>query len=94
MQISVKYGAMDSAAGQVARTWRNLESQFSELQGYVNKLKGAWDGRAQGAYGSYQKKWNDAATDLNGALKEMGSGITEARTNFQTAEKRNLDRWS
>jgi WXG100 family type VII secretion target len=91
--IAVNHGQMAAAVGQVRATWRTLEQQFAELQGYVKALGGAWQGLDQQAYHAYQQKWNQAATDLNSALSDIGRGIDAANANFQNAQQTNRKMW-
>lgn len=94
MLITVNHAQMDAAAGQVKSTWSRLEAQFGELQSLVGKLAQAWQGDDQKAYAAAQKKWNDAATDLNQGLADIGKGVTTANQNFLSAKQSNLRMWS
>ena len=91
--IAVNHGQMEAAAGQVQSTWGKLESQFAELQGLVGKLAQAWQGEDQQAYSASQKKWNEAAADLNQGLKGIGNGVTTANQNFLSATQANVRTW-
>ena len=91
--IAVNHGQMEAAAGQVQSTWGKLESQFAELQGLVGRLAQAWQGEDQQAYGASQKKWNDAAAELNQGLKGIGNGVTTANQNFLSATQANVRTW-
>lgn len=94
MIISVNHAQMGAAVAQVRTTWTALEQQFTELQGYVKALGGAWQGVDQQAYHAYQQKWNQAAADLNSALSDIGRGIDRANTNFHNAQQANRKMWS
>ena len=94
MLISVKFGSMDAAVGQINSRWNQLEAEFGDLQSSVNRLLGTWDGSAQAAYHGYQRRWNAAARDLNLALKRMGGGVGNANQNFRRAESSVRGGWS
>jgi WXG100 family type VII secretion target len=91
--IQVNYGAMDDGVSEIAGTLSRLQAMFDDLQSQVNQLLPAWDGTAQEAYHAVQQNWNTLNTELNDALRQMGSGVETANTNLQSAERANTQGW-
>jgi early secretory antigenic target protein ESAT-6 len=91
--IQVNYGAMDAGAEQIRSTLSRLQAMFDDLQSQVNQLLPTWDGAARDAYQAVQRDWDRLNTELNEALRQMGSGVDTANQNFQSAERANTQGW-
>ncbi|MCW2512076.1 MAG: hypothetical protein JWR11_1118 [Mycobacterium sp.] len=69
-----------------------IEAHASEVQGYASavhglldegtaslgRLQAAWQGHGQSSYEAVQMKWNNASTELNAALQNLATTISEA----------------
>jgi ESAT-6 family protein len=86
-------GGMDAAVSQIRATLNQLQTQFDQLQGYINQLAQSWSGTDQQAYQAYQGQWNRTATELNQELKGMGSGVSSAHQNLTGASMTNARGW-
>jgi ESAT-6 family protein len=77
-----------------------IEALALEVHGYAGVVNGlldegsaglarlvaAWDGTGSNAYQGLQTKWNNASTELNAALANLGQTIQEAGTQMHSAD--------
>lgn len=91
--IQVNYGAMDAGVAQIRSTHGRLQTMFEDLQAQVNQLVPTWSGTAQEAYLAMQHQWNTVNQTLHEGLRQMGTGVETANTNFQSAESANTRGW-
>jgi WXG100 family type VII secretion target len=91
--IQVNYGALNDGVQTIRATFNRLQAMFDDLQAQVNQLAPTWDGVSKDAYLSVQQDWNRVSEALNQALQQMGSGVDNANSNFQSAENANTSGW-
>jgi WXG100 family type VII secretion target len=93
MIISARFDVMTTTVEQINATWSQIQAEYEQLTLSVDKLLATWSGAAQAAYHAYQIKWNQAAMDLNQALKGIGGGVDVAHENLWSAEQANRQGW-
>ena len=91
--IQVNYGAMDAGVANIRSTHGRLQTMFDDLQAQVAQLLPTWDGTSRDAYLSVQQRWNTVNQALHDGLRQMGTGVDIANTNFQSAESANTSGW-
>ncbi|KAA2264693.1 WXG100 family type VII secretion target [Solihabitans fulvus] len=93
MQIKVSFGALSSAAGDIATAASQVEQQLSDLKSKVAPVAAQWAGGSSEGYQQAQKKWDDSAADLRSVLAAIGTAVQQAVESYQQAEHQNTNRW-
>lgn len=86
--IKVNYAAIETAAGEVNKAQRLLETKLEETQAEVKRLGASWEGAAQEAYLQAQQKVDQAQAALAQVLAKTEVALQDARTRYMEGEKK------
>lgn len=87
--FKVTYGALDTAAADIAGAGKNLQSRLAELDQSLAPLRSDWTGAASESYTQAKAKWTQAIEDMNNLLADLGRAVQSSSGGYQEAEKRN-----
>lgn len=90
-EIQVRYGALETLAGDCAATAKYLDNTLDALRVDVTGLLGTWEGEAKEAYQQLQDKWDESARQLKQVLAQIGTAVTRSSENYQARERSNRD---
>ncbi|MFD9734008.1 WXG100 family type VII secretion target [Umezawaea sp. NPDC059074] len=91
--IAVDFAQLEGLAGDISSQASTLESTLEDLKGRIAPVVAQWDGSGGAAYAAAQKKWDDAALDLQQVLAQIATAVRAAGEAFQQGEQQNTARW-
>jgi WXG100 family type VII secretion target len=87
--LVVNFAAMQKASADIQTALNTLTTQLAQVERDAAPLVAAWDGTAREAYDIRQAKWQRAATDLSGILRDIKRALDDSVADYQHTEKRN-----
>ncbi|MGF1430754.1 WXG100 family type VII secretion target [Kitasatospora sp. LaBMicrA B282] len=91
--ISVNFGTIQDAGGQVRAAAGRIDHQLDELKKGVQKIAGSWSGAAKDGYNARQAIWDQKAKDLHDTLMKIADALDKAHEGYTTTESDNLKIW-
>ncbi|MCA2214581.1 WXG100 family type VII secretion target [Jidongwangia harbinensis] len=85
--LLVNFGALAQASADIQKALNQLQSQLQQLERDAGPLVATWDGPARAAYQARQRKWQAAAEDLSGILRNIKIAVDESAADYQTTER-------
>lgn len=86
--IEVNYAAIQTAADEVNKAQRLLETKLEETQAEVKRLGSTWTGSAQEQYLQAQAKVDEAQAALAQVLAKTEVALNDARMRYEEGEKK------
>jgi|SRR5690349_21910419 len=80
------FGQIEGGAGELAGAVSRVEGLLQEGAASLAALQSVWGGSGSEAYLAVQTRWDNASTELNLALKQLGHTISEAGMNMAQTE--------
>ena len=93
-EILVTFSAISAAEGDVAATSQSINGQLDDLKAYLAPMVATWTGTAAENYQAKQRQWDEAATELNAILAQIGRALGTAGEDFASAESSNASIWA
>lgn len=72
------FGQIEAGAGEINGAVGKTAGLLDEGRGALAALAGVWGGSGSDAYQAVQTKWNTASDELNAALMNLASKVSEA----------------
>ena len=91
--VLVTFDAIAQAQTDVTTTVASIDQQLADLKSYLAPIVASWKGQAFDQYQSLQQQWDNALTDLNTVLGQIGSALGEAHVNYLSTEQANASVW-
>lgn len=85
--IRVQYGTLEQATGDVQSAVNFMNQQLDALKQYLRDLKQLWQGEGGSFYKAEQRKWDQAAADLNQVLAMVPPAIREAEQIYSNTDR-------
>jgi early secretory antigenic target protein ESAT-6 len=82
-----QFGVIETLATEIHGHSVTVNGLLDEGSAGLARLVAAWDGTGSNAYQGLQTKWNNASTELNAALLNLGQTIQEAGTQMFHADQ-------
>ncbi|QKW09515.1 WXG100 family type VII secretion target [Streptomyces sp. NA04227] len=82
-RLTVTYSNLDTAATDLVREARTLETSLDMIQRKVQSLAGLWEGEAFNTYSRQQREWDKEAADIHRALKEIAKVVHGAGGDYR-----------
>jgi early secretory antigenic target protein ESAT-6 len=92
-QVIVNAQVLDEGAFDTDTVAGQIESQLSDLKGYLAPLVASWTGEASSDYQALQQKWNTSADDLNAVLRQIAGALRKASQDYVSGEHSNASMW-
>lgn len=92
-QITVRFGALQTAAGDLARGTATANQRLDQLQSDIAPMVSTWSGEAQAAYLRVQQRWDTAQQDLTRALGDLQRAVAQSTDQYQAGENQNVGRF-
>jgi WXG100 family type VII secretion target len=92
-QVIVDAHVLDEAASDTDAIAGQIDSQLSDLKGFLAPLVASWSGEAATDYQNLQNKWNSSAEDLNQVLRQIASTLRSASESYVSGENTNAQMW-
>jgi early secretory antigenic target protein ESAT-6 len=80
------FGAIEGGAGELSGAVSRVEGLLQEGAASLAALQSVWGGSGSEAYLAVQTRWDNASTELNLALKQLGLTISEAGATMAQTE--------
>jgi early secretory antigenic target protein ESAT-6 len=93
MVLKVTFAEIQNASSSINSSASSVQGQLDDLRSEVTKTLAGYDGDARVAYEAAQKKWDEAAADLQAVLAAIGTAVGQAGQAYEAAEKQNQGRW-
>lgn len=87
MTIKVNYAALETAAGEVNKAQKLMDTKLEQVEARVKKLAATWEGEGQIAYQAAQDKQNQAQAELSQVLGQIEIAIMDAKERYATGER-------
>ncbi|BBZ19856.1 WXG100 family type VII secretion target [Mycolicibacterium gadium] len=81
-----QFGAIEGGAGEIGGVVNRVEGLLKEGAASLATLQSVWGGSGSEAYLAVQTRWDNASTELNLALQQLGHTISEAGINMAQTE--------
>ncbi|GHH37806.1 WXG100 family type VII secretion target [Lentzea cavernae] len=91
--LQVTFAEIQVASSTINSSATQIESQLSDLKSEVTKTLAGYEGDARERYEEAQRKWDQAAADLQAVLAAIGTAVGQAGQAYEAAEKQNANRW-
>jgi len=91
--LKVNFGGLDAAAADIQSSARQVEGRLDQLESELAPLRSDWTGSASEAYQAAKAKWDAGMSDIKLLLAEIGAGVSQSNTDYQSAENANRSRW-
>lgn len=92
--ITVSFGTISQAQGDVANTVGRIDQQLGDLRKFISPLVASWEGGASSDYQILQKRWDGAANDLNAVLGQISQMLGQVHDGYRSTESANSACWS
>jgi WXG100 family type VII secretion target len=89
--FSAHYGHMENASASIQAISKQIDTELDTLRKKLQQMQ--WDGQDRTAYNQHQAQWDQAVTDMNALLNEIGGAVGIARSNYMTTEMNNAKVW-
>jgi len=93
-EFKVNFGALDTAAADIAGAGKALQSRLDELDRALSPLRSDWTGAASESYAQSKAQWSAAIADMNQLLNEIGQAVQASGGSYQDTEKSNTTMWT
>lgn len=91
--LAVTFAEIQQASSTINSSATQIDSQLNDLKSEVQKTLQGYQGDARAAYEEAQRKWDQAAADLQAVLAAIGTAVGQAGEAYEAAEKKNMGRW-
>jgi 6 kDa early secretory antigenic target len=91
--ITVTFGTISQAQGDVANTVSRVDGQLNDLRQYLAPLVASWEGSASSDYQVLQKRWDTAAADMNQVLAQISQMLGQTHDSYRQTEQANAGMW-
>jgi WXG100 family type VII secretion target len=91
MTIIVNYPVLEQTSVTLNNASSFLDNNLGELRGRLQNLD--WDGDDATAYAEAQRRWDNAQTNLNTLLGQIGMEVENAKDRFRRNEMRGAQQW-
>jgi 6 kDa early secretory antigenic target len=92
-ELLVHAETLSSASENVAAAHNELNIKLNDLRTLLHPLTQTWTGQAAADYQERQRQWDQAQTDLNEVLQQIGKVLEIAQEQYGDAERANIDVW-
>ncbi len=92
MKIQVSPGQLEAAQQSIQTISKTIDTKLDTLRAMLQQLE--WEGADREAYNTYQAQWDQAVTDINTVLNQIGGAVGIAKENYVTTEHNNAKVWS
>lgn len=91
--LKVNFGGLDAAAADIQASASQVEGRIDQLESELAPLRSDWTGSASEAYQVAKTKWDSGMNDIKMLLADIGRGVSQSNTDYQSAENANQSRW-
>lgn len=92
-ELLVHAETLSSASENVTAAHNELNIKLNDLRTLLHPLTQTWTGQAAADYQERQRQWDQAQTDLNEVLQQIGKVLEIAQEQYGDAERANIDVW-
>jgi early secretory antigenic target protein ESAT-6 len=91
--IKVTFGGLEAAAGNINTQAGKVQSSLDDLKSFLQPLVASWTGTASEEYQQHQRKWDQAAADIQQVMAAIGTAVQNAASDYRAGEQTNQARW-
>ncbi|WP_342319046.1 WXG100 family type VII secretion target [Corynebacterium mayonis] len=93
MEIKYGFGQLSGAAQDMESAAANIAGQLNDLKAMLQPMVATWEGDAAEAYNVHQRKWDQAAEDLNTILRTIATTVEEGNSRMQAVNSAAAASW-
>ena len=93
-ELLVHAETLATASRNVSTAHQELNTRLHDLRTMLQPLTASWTGQAAADYQARQRTWDQAQTDLNDVLQQIGKVLEIAQQQYGEAERANIDTWA
>jgi len=93
-ELLVHAETLSTASQNVASAHNELNTKLHDLRTLLQPMTQTWTGQAAQDYQARQRQWDQAQTDLNEVLQQIGKVLEVAQQQYSEAERANIDTWA
>ena len=93
-ELLVHAETLSTASQNVAVAYQELNTKLHDLRTMLQPMTQTWSGQAAADYQAKQRQWDQAQTDLNEVLQQIGKVLEIAQQQYGEAERANIDTWA
>lgn len=93
-ELLVHAETLATASQNVATAYHELNTKLHDLRTLLQPMTSTWTGQAAVDYQARQRVWDQAQTDLNEVLQQIGKVLEVAQQQYGEAERANIDTWA
>src|SRR5258708_25529671 len=90
-ELLVHAETLSAASQNVATAYQELNTKLHDLRTMLQPMTQTWTGQAAADYQGKQRQWDQAQTDLNEVLQQIGKVLEIAQQQDGDAERANID---
>ncbi|MFJ6855447.1 WXG100 family type VII secretion target [Streptomyces sp. NPDC091271] len=91
--IGVRFGTLQSLAGELESILKQLNERLDELYGRTEKAVLGWEGEARSAFVDELDRWDQQMQDLQAAQKWLHEVVTTGHVNYRSAHLAVMRGW-
>jgi 6 kDa early secretory antigenic target len=93
-ELLVHAETLSTASQNVASAYQELNTRLHDLRTMLQPMTQTWSGQAAADYQVRQRQWDQAQSDLNEVLQQIGKVLEVAQQQYGEAERANIDTWA
>lgn len=91
--IKYEFGAIEAAAADINSTSGRINGLLDELKSIIEPMAATWEGESAAAYQQAQRKWDNAALELNQVLMTISRTVSEGNDAMSDVNRRAAASW-
>lgn len=91
--IKYEFGAIEAAAADINSTSARINGLLDELKSIIDPMAATWEGESAAAYQQAQRKWDNAALELNQVLMTISRTVSEGNDAMSDVNRRAAASW-
>lgn len=91
--IKYEFGAIEAAAADINSTSARINGLLDELKSIIEPMAATWEGESAAAYQQAQRKWDNAALELNQVLMTISRTVSEGNDAMSDVNRRAAASW-
>ncbi|OBB13770.1 hypothetical protein A5761_19255 [Mycolicibacterium setense] len=84
--IDYNFNGIEGDAGDLMGAVSQTQAHLEDGQSSLASLTAMWEGDAKEAWLALQTRWDQNAAELNAALKDLSTAVSEAGTGMRSTE--------
>lgn len=93
-QIRYQFGAISAAAADINGTSQRINQLLDDVKATIQPMVSTWEGESATAYQAAQRKWDNAAVELNAVLAAISRTVSQGNDRMAEVNRAAAASWS